>query len=81
MTSITCRLWKGIVGTGRFRKALITSDISIRRAIRVAKTSTMSRKSTIPTVMRAIAETDYDLYVGHEFVPKGDPLAAMQGCL
>ena len=31
-----------------------------------------------PPVMRAIAETDYDLYVGHEFVPKGDPLAAMQ---
>ncbi len=31
-----------------------------------------------PPVMRAIAETDYDLYIGHEFVPKGDPLAAMQ---
>ena len=31
-----------------------------------------------PAVMRAIAKTDYDLYVGHEFGPKGDPLAAMQ---
>ena len=31
-----------------------------------------------PAVMRAIAETSYDLYVGHEFGPKGDPLAAMQ---
>jgi len=31
-----------------------------------------------PPVMRAIAETGYDLYVGHEFSPKGDPLAAMK---
>ena len=31
-----------------------------------------------PPVMRAIAATGYDLYVGHEFVPKGDPLAAMR---
>ena len=28
--------------------------------------------------MRAIAETGYDLYVGHEFIPKADPLAAMK---
>ena len=28
--------------------------------------------------MRAIAKTDYDLYVGHEFSPKGDPLVAMK---
>lgn len=31
-----------------------------------------------PPVMRAIAETGYNLYVGHEFVPKGDPIAAMK---
>ena len=31
-----------------------------------------------PAVMRAIAETGYDLYVGHEFRPKDDPLAAMK---
>ena len=31
-----------------------------------------------PPVMRAIAETGFDLYVGHEFNPKGDPLAAMK---
>jgi hydroxypyruvate isomerase len=31
-----------------------------------------------PAVARAIAETDYDGYVGHEFISKGDPLAAMQ---
>ena len=31
-----------------------------------------------PAVMRAIAKTDYDLYVGHEFSPKGDPLVAMK---
>ena len=31
-----------------------------------------------PAVMRAIAETSYDLYVGHEFRSKGDPLAAMK---
>ena len=31
-----------------------------------------------PGVMRAIAETSYNLYVGHEFTPKGDAFAAMQ---
>ena len=31
-----------------------------------------------PAVMRAIAGTGYNLYVGHEFRPKGDPIAAMQ---
>ena len=31
-----------------------------------------------PPIMRAIAGTGYDGYVGHEFVPKGDPLAALQ---
>ena len=31
-----------------------------------------------PGVMRAIAETSYYLYVGHEFTPKGDAIAAMQ---
>jgi len=31
-----------------------------------------------PAVMRAIASTDYDLYVGQEFVPKGDPVAALR---
>jgi len=31
-----------------------------------------------PAVMRAIAETGYDGFVGHEFRPKGDPLEAMR---
>ena len=31
-----------------------------------------------PAVMSAIAETDYDLYVGHEFTPKGDPIEALR---
>lgn len=31
-----------------------------------------------PPIMRAIAEGGYDGYVGHEFLPKGDPLAALQ---
>ena len=29
-------------------------------------------------ICRAIAETGYDLYVGHEFKPKGDPIAALK---
>lgn len=37
-----------------------------------------------PPIMRAIAETGYNLYVGHEFIPKGDPIeglrAAVQLC-
>ena len=31
-----------------------------------------------PAIARAIAELDYEGYVGHEFSPKGDPLAAMK---
>jgi hydroxypyruvate isomerase len=31
-----------------------------------------------PPIMRAIAETGYDGYVGHEFIPKGDPVAALR---
>jgi hydroxypyruvate isomerase len=31
-----------------------------------------------PGVMRAITETNYDLYVAHEFTPKGDALAALR---
>jgi len=29
-------------------------------------------------ICKAIAETGYDLYVGHEFVPKGDPIEALR---
>ena len=29
-------------------------------------------------ICRAIAETGYELYVGHEFTPKGDPIAALK---
>lgn len=29
-------------------------------------------------ICKAIAATSYDLYVGHEFRPKGDPIAALQ---
>jgi hydroxypyruvate isomerase len=31
-----------------------------------------------PAVMRAIADSEYDLYVGQEFVPKGDPIEALR---
>jgi hydroxypyruvate isomerase len=31
-----------------------------------------------PAVMRAIADSGYDMYVGHEFTPKGDPVEAMR---
>ena len=30
-----------------------------------------------PPVMRAIADSGYDMYVGHEFTPKGDAIEAM----
>ena len=29
-------------------------------------------------IAQAIADTGYDGYLGHEFVPKGDPLAALR---
>jgi len=31
-----------------------------------------------PAIMRAIAATDFDGYVGQELMPKGDPLAALE---
>ena len=31
-----------------------------------------------PAIVRAIAETGYDGFLGHEFVPKGDPIAAIE---
>ena len=31
-----------------------------------------------PAIKKAIAETDYELYIGHEFGPKGDPMEAMK---
>ncbi len=31
-----------------------------------------------PPIFRAIADTGYDRYIGHEFIPKGDPAAALK---
>ena len=31
-----------------------------------------------PPIMRAIADSGYDMYVSHEFSPKGDPIEAMR---
>jgi hydroxypyruvate isomerase len=31
-----------------------------------------------PPIIRAIQETGYEGYVGHEFIPKGDPIAAIE---
>jgi hydroxypyruvate isomerase len=31
-----------------------------------------------PAILRAIAQTDYSGYIGHEFVPKGDPVEAIR---
>ena len=31
-----------------------------------------------PPIIRAIQETGYEGYVGHEFIPKGDPIAALR---
>ena len=31
-----------------------------------------------PPIIKAIADTGYDGYVGHEFIPKGDPVAALE---
>jgi hydroxypyruvate isomerase len=36
-----------------------------------------SQELYYPAIMRAIAETGFQGYVAHEFVPKGDPLAAL----
>ncbi|MCZ6676472.1 MAG: TIM barrel protein [Candidatus Poribacteria bacterium] len=31
-----------------------------------------------PPIMQTIVETGYDLYVGHEFIPKGDPIEGLK---
>ena len=31
-----------------------------------------------PPIMKAIADTGYTLYVGHEFIPKGDPIEGLR---
>ncbi len=31
-----------------------------------------------PPIMKAIAATDYQGYVGHEYRPKGDPIASLE---
>jgi hydroxypyruvate isomerase len=31
-----------------------------------------------PPIVRAIVETGYDGYLGQEFIPKGDPIAALK---
>jgi hydroxypyruvate isomerase len=31
-----------------------------------------------PAIMRAIAQSGYEGFVGHEFIPKGDPVVALQ---
>ena len=31
-----------------------------------------------PSVLRAIAQTNYEGYIGHEFIPKSDPIAALK---
>jgi hydroxypyruvate isomerase len=36
-----------------------------------------SQEINYPAVCKAIAQTGYELYVGHEFRPKGDPIAAL----
>src|SRR2546430_2508868 len=31
-----------------------------------------------PPIIQAIVETGYQGYIGHEFIPKGDPISALQ---
>ena len=31
-----------------------------------------------PAIVRAIAGTSYDGYLGHEFIPRGEPVAALR---
>ncbi len=37
-----------------------------------------SQELAYPAIMRAILATGYDGYVAHEFVPRGDPIAALK---
>src|SRR5579871_3028417 len=35
----------------------------------------------LPPIMRAIQATGYEGFVGHEFIPKGEPIAALKQAL
>jgi hydroxypyruvate isomerase len=37
-----------------------------------------SQELYYPAIMRAIAATGYDGYIGQEFLPTGDPIAALR---
>jgi len=37
-----------------------------------------SQELNYSAICRAIAETGYKLYIGHEFRPKGDPIEALR---
>jgi hydroxypyruvate isomerase len=37
-----------------------------------------SQELYYPAIMRAILATDFDGYVGQEFIPTGDPIAALK---
>ena len=61
------------------KKAFLTSAISIRRECREDMRSTTPRNN-YPAIMRAIAATNYDGYVGQEFSPRNSEnwLASLQ---
>jgi hydroxypyruvate isomerase len=50
--------------------------IITRRVIRADLDDT--QEINYPPIFRAIAATGYEGYVGHEFIPKGDPAAALR---
>ncbi len=38
----------------------------------------LAKRCTIPAIARAIADTGYKGFIGQEFIPKGDPAAALE---
>ena len=41
-------------------------------------TPNQSERLNYPPIITAIAASGYEGYLGHEFIPKGDPVAALE---
>ena len=41
-------------------------------------TPNQSERLNYPPIIKAIAASGYEGYLGHKFIPKGDPVAALE---
>ena len=80
MTSITCRSWKAIScalsrpTTARFAHYHVAGNPGRHEPDR-------SQEISYPAIYEAIAATDFEGYVGMEYIPRGEPVASLRAAL